>query len=174
VTVAVIALLLGGFETTVQLLAATVTSLLLHPDHLQRVREHPELMDAAFDEALRWAAPTAGLYRLVKHDTEIAGTPVAAGSMVYLAIAAAHFDEAAYPDPQEFRLDRTGAHLGFGAGPHYCVGAPLARMEARAALSALLDACPRLSLDPSADLSFVYAARGFPQHGTESLRVLTA
>jgi cytochrome P450 len=173
VTVAVIGLLLGGFETTVQLLAATITSLLLHPGHLEQVRADPSLMNPAFDEALRWAAPTAGLYRLVRHDTEIAGTPVAAGSMVYLAIAAAHFDEAAYPQPGTFSLDRTGAHLGFGAGPHYCVGAPLARLEARAALSVLLTACPRLRLDPSADLSFAYAARGFPQHGTESLRVLT-
>jgi cytochrome P450 len=174
VTVAVIGLLLGGFETTVQLLAATVAALLLHPDALRRVREDPSLMSAAFDEALRWAAPTAGLYRLVKHDTVIAGTPVAAGGMVYLAIAAAHFDEAVYPDPHEFRIDRAGTHLGFGAGPHYCVGAPLARLEARAALSALLGACPRLRLDPSAELSFHYSARGFPQHGTEALWVLTA
>lgn len=173
VTVAVIGLLLGGFETTVQLLAATITALLLHPGALRQVREDPSLMNAAFDEALRWAAPTAGLYRLVKHDTVVAGNPVAAGAMVYLAIAAAHFDESVYPDPHEFRLDRPGTHLGFGAGPHYCVGAPLARLEARAALSALLDACPRLRLDPSAELSFHYSARGFPQHGTESLRVLT-
>jgi cytochrome P450 len=174
VTVAVIGLLLGGFETTVQLLAATVTALLLHPDALRRVREDPALATAAFDEALRWATPTAGLYRLVKRDTTIAGTPIAAGGMVYLAIAAAHFDAAVYPDPHQFRLDRPGTHLGFGAGPHYCVGAPLARLESRAALSALLDACPRLRLDPAAELSFHYSARGFPQHGTETLRVLTA
>lgn len=173
VTVAIIGLLLGGFETTVQLLAGTIVALLLHPDQLDRVRADPSLMNAAFDEALRWTAPTAGLYRLVMRDTEIAGTPVAAGAMVYLAIAAAHFDEAAYADPHEFRVDRAGPHLGFGAGPHYCVGAPLARLEARAALTALLAACPRLRLDPAAELSFTYAARGFPQHGTEELRVLT-
>jgi cytochrome P450 len=137
------------------------------------VREDPALTNAAFDEALRWAAPTAGLYRLVTHDTDIAGTPVTAGAMVYLAIAAAHFDDAVFPDPHEFRLGRPGTHLGFGAGPHYCVGAPLARLEARAALSALLNGCPRLRLDPAAELCFHYSARGFPQHGTETLRVLT-
>jgi cytochrome P450 len=174
VTVAVISLLLGGFETTVQLLAGTITALLLHPGVLRQVREDPSLLNAAFDEALRWAAPTAGLYRLVLRDTEIAGSPIAAGGMVYLAIAAAHFDEAVYPDPLEFRLDRAGTHLGFGAGPHYCVGAPLARLEARAAVSALLDACPRLRLDSAAEPSFHYSARGFPQHGTDALRVLTA
>ncbi|MFI5915242.1 cytochrome P450 [Dactylosporangium sp. NPDC051541] len=173
VTVAVVALLLGGFETTVQLLAGTIAALLLNPGALQRVHAQPALLDAALDESLRWAAPTAGLYRLVLRDTEIAGTPLAAGSMVYLAIAAAHFDESVYPAPDEFRLDRPGPHLGFGAGPHYCVGAPLARLEAKAALSALFTAAPRLRLDPAAEPSFHYSARGFPQHGTETLRVLT-
>ena len=162
VTVAVIGLLLGGFETTVQMLAATITALLLHPDTLRRVREDPSLMNAAFDEALRWATPTAGLYRLVKHDTAIAGHPIAAGGMVYLAIAAAHFDAAAHPDPHEFRINRPGHTWASVWGRTICVGAPLARLEARAALSALLNACPRLRLDPSAELSFHYSARGFP------------
>ena len=174
VTVAVIALLLGGFETTVQLLVGTIASLLLHPEALERVRADESLMDATFDETLRWAATTAGVYRLVVRDTEIAGAPLAAGSMVYLAIAAAQFDEAVYPDPHEFRIGRAGQNLGFGLGAHYCIGAPLARIEARAALSTLLGSCPRLRLDPAAALSFHYGARGFPQHGAERLSVLTS
>ncbi|MBB5874505.1 cytochrome P450 [Allocatelliglobosispora scoriae] len=174
VTVAVVSLLLGGFETTVQLLTATVASLLLHPEALQRVRADPSLVNAAFDEAFRWANPTAGLYRQVVRDIEIAGEPVLAGGMVYLAIAAAHFDADAFPDPERFVLGRTASHLGFGLGAHYCVGAPLARIEARAALSELLAACPGLRLDPSAELSFRYGARGFPQHGAEALHVLTS
>jgi cytochrome P450 len=174
VTVAVISLLLGGFETTVQLLAATVASLLLNPDALRRVRADASLMDGAFDEAFRWASPTAGLYRLVTRDTVIAGEPIPAGGMVSLAIAAAHLDADAYPDPDRFDVDRAASHLGFGLGPHYCVGAPLARIEARAALAALLAACPELRLNPSAELSFRYGARGFPQHGVEALPVLTA
>ncbi|GAA3288982.1 cytochrome P450 [Dactylosporangium vinaceum] len=173
VTVAVISLLLGGFETTVQLLTGTIAALLLHPGVLREVQAESALLDAALDESLRWAAPTAGLYRLVLRDTEIAGTPVAAGGMVYLAIAGAHFDESVYPDPHEFRLDRPGPHLGFGVGPHYCIGAPLARLEARTALSALFTGAPRLRLDPSAPLDFHYSARGFPQHGADTLRVLT-
>ncbi|MEU7823814.1 cytochrome P450 [Catellatospora sp. NPDC049133] len=174
VTTAVVSLLLGGFETTIQMMSATVSSLLLNPDALAQVRAEPGLAEAAIDESFRWANPTAGLYRLVVRDTELAGTALAAGSLVYLCIAAAHFDEQVYSDAETFRLDRRGgAHLGFGIGPHYCVGAPLARIEVTAALTALLDACPGLRLDPDTPLSFHYGARGFVQHGTEALPVLT-
>ena len=172
VTVAVVSLLLGGFETTIQMLSATLASLLLNPASLARVRADAGLIDAAVDEAFRWASPSAGFYRLVQQDTRIAGTDLPAGSMVYLCAAGAHFDEQAYPDPERFDLDRRGAHLGFGLGPHYCVGAPLARIEARAALTALLAACPDVRLDPDSPPSFYYGARGFVQHGTDALPVL--
>jgi cytochrome P450 len=173
VTASVVSLLLGGFETTIQMMTATLSSLLLNPDVLARVRADNSLADAAIDEAFRWANPSAGLHRLVMRDVEIAGTSFAAGSMVYLCIAAAHYDEQVYPDPETFQLDRRGAHLGFGLGPHYCVGAPLARIEVTAALATLLEACPGLRLDPDAQLSFYYGARGFVQHGIDTLRVLT-
>ncbi|SMD24074.1 cytochrome P450 [Kibdelosporangium aridum] len=170
-TVAVVSLLLGGLETTIQMLSATVASLLLNPDALERVRKDPALRDTAVDEAFRWANPSAGLYRLVTSDVRIGGTDVKAGDMVYLCIAAAHFDEQAYPQPEVFDLDRRGGqHLGFGLGPHYCVGAPLARIEVRAALDALLDRFPRIRLERPVEFS--YGARGFVQHGTEELPVL--
>jgi cytochrome P450 len=153
-------------------LLGTPDVLLLNPESLARVRADADLIDAAVDEAFRWANPSAGLYRLVQKDTRIAGTELPAGSMVYLCIAAAHFDEHAYPDPQRFDLDRSGTNLGFGLGPHYCVGAPLARIEARAAVTALLAACPDIRLDPGSPPSFFYGARGFVQHGTETLTVL--
>jgi cytochrome P450 len=172
VTIALVSLLLGGFETTIQMLSATLASLLLNPEALTRVRADLGLIDAAIDEAFRWANPSAGLYRLVRRDTRIAGTDLPAGSMAYLCVAGAHFDEQVYPDPERFDLDRGGGHLGFGLGPHYCVGAPLARIEARAALTALLAACPDLRLDPESPPSFFYGARGFVQHGTETLHVL--
>jgi cytochrome P450 len=172
VTVAVVSLLLGGFETTIQMLSATLASLLLNPESLARVRADLDLIDAAIDEAFRWANPSAGLYRLVQKDARIAGTDLPAGSIAYLCIAAAHFDEQAYPDPERFDLDRGGGHLGFGLGPHYCVGAPLARIEARAALTALFAACPDIRLAPDSPPSFYYGARGFVQHGTETLTVL--
>nr|CTQ95831.1 putative cytochrome P450 hydroxylase [Kibdelosporangium sp. MJ126-NF4] len=169
-TVAVVSLLLGGLETTIQMLSATISSLLLNPDALSSVVSDPTARDAAVGEAFRWANPSAGLYRLVLSDTEIGGTAVQAGQMVYLTIAAAHFDEEAYPRPEVFDLRRQSGHLGFGLGPHYCVGAPLARIEVRAALDALLDRFPRIRL--AHPLEFRYGARGFVQHGTEELPVL--
>jgi cytochrome P450 len=173
-TMAVVSLLLGGFETTIQMLSGTVASLLRNPEALAAVRADPSLADGAMDEAFRWANPSAGLYRLVKRDVEVAGTPLAAGSMVYLCIAGAHFDADAHPDPDRFDLARRPSHLGFGLGPHYCAGAPLAKIEVRAALTALLAACPDLRLDPDRPPSFRYGARGFVQHGTESLHVLAS
>jgi cytochrome P450 len=170
----VISLLLGGFETTIQMMTATLSSLLLHPEVLARVRADRTLIEPAIEEAFRWANPSAGLHRLVMCDTEIAGTTLASGSMVYLCVAAAHYDGDVYSDPGAFQLNRRGgAHLGFGLGPHYCAGAPLARIEVTAALNTLLDTYPDLRLDPEAPLSFRYGARGFVQHGTDALPVLT-
>jgi cytochrome P450 len=169
-TVAVVSLLLGGLETTIQMLTATLSSLLLNPDALERLHKDRALRETAVDEAFRWANPSAGLYRLVTSDVTIGGTEVEAGSMVYLCIAAAHFDSDVYPRPEVFDLDRTAGHFGFGLGPHYCVGAPLARIEVQAALNALLDRFPRIRLERPLD--FRYGARGFVQHGTEELPVL--
>ncbi|CRK54986.1 putative cytochrome P450 hydroxylase [Alloactinosynnema sp. L-07] len=169
---AVVSLLLGGFETTIQMMTATVGSLLLNPDALAQVRADRSLIDGAIDEAFRWANPSAGLYRLVLRDTEIAGTPMAAGSMTYFCIAAAHYDAEAFPSPETFDVTRAPSHLGFGLGPHYCVGAPLAKIEVRAAVDALLDAYPNLRSDPDRPMSFQYGARGFVQHGTDAVPVL--
>jgi cytochrome P450 len=171
-TTAAVSLLLGGFETTIQMMSGTLASLLLNPSAFAEVRADHARIDAAIEEAFRWASPSAGLYRLVTEDTSIAGTSLAAGSMVYLCIAAAHYDASAYPDPLSFDLDRRAAHLGFGLGPHYCAGAPLARIEVRAAISALLDAFPSMRIDTSRPPAFHYGARGFVQHGTETLSVL--
>jgi cytochrome P450 len=169
---AVVSLLLGGFETTIQMLSATVSSLLLNPEALAAVRADHSLIDAAMDEAFRWANPSAGLYRLVVRDVEVSGTRFEAGSMVFLCIAGAHFDADAHAEPERFDLTRGASHLGFGLGPHYCVGAPLAKIETKAALVALLDTCPDLRLDPDNPPVFRYGARGFVQHGTDALHVL--
>lgn len=171
--VAVVGLILGGFETTIQMMTATISSLLLNPDALEEVRADRSLIEPAIDEAFRWANPSAGLYRLVLKDVDIAGTSIAAGSMAYFCIAAAHYDEDAFPEPEVFDVRRRPAQLGFGLGPHYCVGAPLARIEVRAAINALLDSCPALRLDPDRPMSFRYGARGFVQHGTDAVPVLT-
>lgn len=170
---AVVSLLLGGFETTIQMMSGTLASLLLNPLAMAAVRADPARTEDAIDEAFRWANPSAGLYRLVTADTSLAGVDMAEGSMVYLCIAAAHYDPAVHADPDTFDLDRRPAHLGFGLGPHYCAGAPLARIEVRAALTELLARFPNLRLDPDRPPIFRYGARGFVQHGTEALHVLT-
>ncbi len=169
---AVISLLLGGFETTIQMLSGTLASLLLNGRALSAVRADHDLIDGAIEEAFRWANPSAGLYRLVTEDTELAGVTFTQGSMVYLCIAGAHYDETVHHDPDTFDLDRGASHLGFGLGPHYCAGAPLARIEVRAAIETLLDEFPDLRLDPGDPPVFHYGARGFVQHGTEKLSVL--
>ena len=169
---AVVSLLLGGFETTIQMLAATVAALLFNPTALAAVRADHALIDAAVDEAFRWANPSPGLYRLVTEDVAVAGTRFDKGTLVYLCVAAAHYDADAYPDPDRFDLSRGAPHLGFGLGRHYCAGAPLARIEARAGLTALFAVAPDLRTDPDRPLTFHYGARGFVQHGTEALHVL--
>jgi cytochrome P450 len=169
---AVISLLLGGFETTIQMLSGTLASLLLNRSALAAVRADHDKIDGAIEEAFRWANPSAGLYRLVTEDTELAGTTFTKGSMVYLCIAGAHFDETVHRDPHVFDLDRAASHLGFGLGPHYCAGAPLARIEVRVAVETLLEEFPDLRLDPDEPPVFHYGARGFVQHGTEKLSVL--
>lgn len=171
-SMAVLSLLLGGFETTIQMMVATLTSLLMNPAALAAGRADPARLEDAIDEAFRWANPSAGLYRLVTRDTSVAGVDMAEGSMVFLCIASAHYDPAAYPDPATFDLGRRPAHLGFGLGPHYCAGAPLARIEVRAALAELLRRFPNLRLDPEHPPVFHYGARGFVQHGTDELHVV--
>lgn len=169
---AVISLLLGGFETTIQMLSGTLASLLLNQRALSAVRADHARIDGAIDEAFRWANPSAGLYRLVTEDTELAESAFPQGSMVYLCIAGAHYDETVHPDPETYDIDRGASHLGFGLGPHYCAGAPLARIEVRAAVAELLDTFPGLRLDPADPPVFRYGARGFVQHGTDRLSVL--
>jgi cytochrome P450 len=171
-SMAVLSLLLGGFETTIQMMVGTLTSLLMNPAALAAVRADPARLEDAIDEAFRWANPSAGLYRLVTRDTSVAGVDMAEGSMAFLCIASAHYDPAAFPDPGTFDLGRRPAHLGFGLGPHYCAGAPLARIEVRAALAELLRRFPNLRLDPEHPPAFHYGAREFVQHGTDELHVV--
>jgi len=92
--------------------------------------------------------------------------------MIYFCIASAHYDTDVHHEPEVLDLDRTSAHLGFGLGPHYCVGAPLARIEVRAALDAMFDRFPTVRPDPDQPLGFRYGARGFVRHGADSLAVL--
>jgi P450-derived glycosyltransferase activator len=139
-------LLVAGFETTVNLIGNTVLALLDHPDQWRAVVADPSLAAAAVEETLRWDAPVQRTFRSPTADLELGGVAVPRGSMVVLLLAGANRDPAAFSDPDRFDLTRTGGaeHLAFSAGIHYCLGAPLARLEATVALERLVQRFPRL------------------------------
>ncbi|MGY3202952.1 cytochrome P450 family protein [Streptomyces sp. TE5632] len=147
-------LLVAGHETTVNLISATLYSLLTHPDQLARLRADPSLIDGTIEESLRYNSPVhAGAFRFAAERLDLAGTRVDAGDAVLVSLAAASRDPSAFPDPDRFDITRRPrGHLGFGHGPHHCLGAPLARAEATIALRLLLDGCPSLAFatDPTA------------------------
>jgi cytochrome P450 len=104
------------------------------------VRADRGLIPALVEETLRWDAPVQSVLRRTTAEVELAGARIPAGAIALLLLGSANRDERVFDDAERFRLDRDGArHLAFGAGPHYCLGATLARMEAEAALGALLD-----------------------------------
>ena len=131
--------LVGGHETTTNLIGNAFKAFFAHPDQLGRVRRDPSLVPGALEEVLRWDAPVQGLFRDAVRDVEIAGTVVPAGSRVQLLWGSANRDGDHYPDPDAFLIDRAPRdHFGFGHGIHYCVGAHLARLEAKLAVETIL------------------------------------
>ena len=141
-------LLFAGHETTVNLIGNGVLELVRHPDQLDALRTEPALIDSAIDEMLRFTNPVGVVApRFATEDVEVAGVVIPRGSTVNLLIASANLDETAFPDASRFDITRTpNRHVSFGLGTHYCLGAPLARLETRVALPALLRRFGRLDL----------------------------
>ncbi|PKV88721.1 cytochrome P450 [Streptomyces sp. TLI_146] len=142
-------LLVAGHETTVNLISNGVRALLAHPEQLAALRaDFDGLIDGAIEEMLRYDGPVeTATYRFTKEAVECGGTVIPAGAPVLVALASAGRDPARYPDPDRFDIHRTPqSHLGFGHGIHYCLGAPLARMEGRIAIRTLLERAPDLEL----------------------------
>ena len=130
----------AGSETTRNLITTGMIVLLEHPEQLERLRRDPSMLPVAVEELLRWVSPVMQFTRRATKDTEISGQPIAAGERVVLVYPSANRDERAFTDPDTLELTRQpNDHVAFGAGgPHFCLGANLARFEARVMFEALL------------------------------------
>ena len=133
-------ILTAGNETTTSLIGSALLLLLENPDVERRVRADRALLEPFIEEVLRLESPLHGHFRVVRRDTEVAGQPLPAGSRVMLHWGAANRDPDEFPNPDAIDLTRPNpkAHLAFGIGVHYCIGAALARLEARVVLETLL------------------------------------
>lgn len=134
-----ILLLIAGHETTVNLLGNGLLALLQHPDQLAQLQAHPELIPSAVEELLRYANPVQLVNRYAREDVAYAGVHIAKGTHLQLVLAAANHDVQVFAHGDVLDIDRdTGRHLAFSHGIHYCLGAPLARLEGEIALTVLL------------------------------------
>jgi cytochrome P450 len=130
-------LLIAGHETTVNLIGNGTLALLQHPDELQRLRATPALLGSAIEELLRFDSPVQMTGRIVTQDLEIGDQRIKQGDFVLPLLGAANRDPAQFHDPEKLELGRSpNAHVAFGRGIHFCLGAPLARVEAQAAIGA--------------------------------------
>jgi cytochrome P450 len=152
----------AGFETTSNLLANGLAALLAHPQQLRLLRERPDLGQAAVEELVRFDSPVQLITRVVADPVELGGTEVAEGERVVAYLGAGNRDPERFADPDELRLDRAdNAPLSFGGGIHYCLGAPLARLEAQVALPALARRFPRLALAGAPEHRDSLSIKGF-------------
>jgi cytochrome P450 len=144
----VILLIIAGYETTVHLITNSIITLLQHPDQLALLRENPDLMESAIEEVLRYHGPieaTKPMY--TTEDVSLYGVTIPKKSMVMPLLGAANHDERFFENPDVFDITRSpNQHMGFGRGIHYCLGAPLARLETKIALTNLLERYPNLRL----------------------------
>lgn len=139
----------AGVGTTYRTLGIVLVALLERPELLRRVYADRGMIPAVIDETLRWSPPVTWMLRVANKDTTLAGLAVPAGSVVHACLAAANRDPSVFVAPDDFDPSRTGRqHLSFSIGPHYCIGAQVARMELESALRRLLDRLPDLHLDP--------------------------
>jgi cytochrome P450 len=144
-------LFIAGHETTVNLIGNGLLALLLHPDQLARVQGDPTLIPNAIEELLRYDSPVQRTARIAHTDIDLAGHQVAKGTMVVTALGAANRDPAQFAEPDRLDVTRRDIrHISFGYGIHFCLGAPLARVEGQIALGTLLRLAPGLTLaEPS-------------------------
>ena len=147
-------LFIAGHETTVNLIGNGLLALLRHPGELERLRAEPGLIGSAVEELLRFDSPVQRTARITNAEVAVGGKTLPAGAFVVTAIGAANRDPRHFPDPDRLDIGRTeNRHIAFGFGIHFCLGAPLARVEGQLALGALMRRMPRLRLG-DADLEW--------------------
>ncbi|QPP06936.1 cytochrome P450 [Streptomyces bathyalis] len=164
-------LLIAGHETTVNLIGNGMRALFAHPDQLAALRADFGLLDGAVEEMLRYDGPVETCTeRLSLEDVEMGGVTIPAGSTVLIAMADADRDPERFKDPDRFDIRRDArGHIAFGHGLHYCLGAPLARLEGRIAIRSLLERCPEIAAD--ADESTLPWLPGMLMRGVRRLPV---
>ena len=168
----VILLLIAGNETTTNLIGNGLLALGRHPDQMKLLRREPQLMASAIEEMIRYDSPVHSTVRVARKDTNIGGTDVAAGSIVMVLLSAANRDPLQFDEPEAFKIDRQpNPHVGFGEGIHFCIGAPLSRLEASIAFEMILARFPRLRL-PSPEPALIYKG-ALSMRGVTSLSMLT-
>jgi cytochrome P450 len=161
-------LLVAGNETTTNLIANAVLCLDENPASAAALRANPELLPGAIEETLRYRSPVQSMFRVTTEPVELSGAEIPADQSLVAWIGSANRDPAQFPAPDEFRLERSpNRHLAFGHGIHFCLGAPLARLEARVALAALLELLGDLRVDRETQLeplpgTIVYGVKSLP------------
>jgi cytochrome P450 len=158
-------LLIAGHETTVNLIGNGMLALLRHPDQLERLQNRPSMIRSAVEEFLRFDSPVQFIGRTLMEDAEIGGRRLGKGEMVIAVVGAANRDPAQFADPDRLDIGRAdNRHLSFGGGIHFCLGAPLARVEGQIAIAELVTRFPRLDL----------ATEDFERRQTVTLRGLSS
>lgn len=158
-----IELITAGTDTTAQLIAHMIQLFDQHPDQLSAVRAQADLWEQAVEEGLRRRGTNLGVFRRTTREVEIAGTTIPANALVWSLVGAAGHDTTHFERPEEFDVRRPNAaeHLSFGKGRHFCLGAPLARLEARLALQQLYARLPGLRLVPEQELVYKPVLKNF-------------
>ncbi len=161
-------LLVAGNETTTNLIGNAVICLTEQPGRWRQLADHRELLDTAIEEALRFRSPVQGMVRKAVDDIELGGQTIRRDQLVTAWIASANRDQHKFEGAEEYRMDRhPNPHMAFGMGVHFCLGAPLARLEARTALNVLLDRFPDLQAVEGQQLELlpspmVYGVKSLP------------
>ncbi len=167
----VLLLLVAGHETTVNLIGNGMLALLEHPEQFEKLRNDPSLIKPAVEEFLRYTSPVEiAPERFAREDVSVAGVTIPRGGLVFAVIASANRDARQFSEPDTLDITRDpNRHLSFGLGPHFCLGAPLARLEAQIAIVTLLRRLPNLRLKLRPDR--LPWRRGLLLRGIESLPV---